>query len=301
MGDTQKRTATLMVAWAAVLAFTAYRIVAQEVFGAHVTQDGETVVRMGIAAASLALAFLWKPIGALRAFFGLLIVVLGAEWLVYAQVGRLPFVQDLVNNPSFNVAMPADKALGLIATLLVLAFLFVLKRRREAFFLAIGDVAAPAEPVKWLAIKAGETWRTLGRGFAIYLSVGTLAFLIIAGRPDLNAVAGALRFLPGILLSAALNAFNEEMTYKASLLSVLEESVGKQQALWLVAAFFGILHYYGIPYGIVGVLLAGFLGWFLAKSMVETRGVFWAWFLHFLQDVWIFLFVAIGSVTPGGQ
>jgi uncharacterized protein len=34
--------------------------------------------------------------------------------------------------------------------------------------------------------------------------------------------------------------------------------------------------------------LAGFLGWLLAKSIVETRGIFWAWFIHFLQDVIIF-------------
>jgi hypothetical protein len=81
---------------------------------------------------------------------------------------------------------------------------------------------------------------------------------------------------------------------------VLVDVVGKQQALWLMAAYFGILHYYGIPYGIVGVVLAGFLGWVLGKSMLETRGMFWAWFLHFIQDVLIFSFLAIGSITPGG-
>jgi hypothetical protein len=31
--------------------------------------------------------------------------------------------------------------------------------------------------------------------------------------------------------------------------------------------------------------LAGFLGWFLAKSIGETHGFFWAWLIHFLQDV----------------
>jgi hypothetical protein len=68
----------------------------------------------------------------------------------------------------------------------------------------------------------------------------------------------------------------------------------------MVAVYFGIMHFYGVPYGVVGVLLAGFLGWILAKSMQETRGLFWAWFIHFWQDVWIFSFLAIGSITPGG-
>ena len=50
-------------------------------------------------------------------------------------------------------------------------------------------------------------------------------------------------------------------------------------------------HYYGVPYGVVGVLLAGFLGWFLGKSMQETGGFVWAWLIHFLQDVIIFTFL----------
>jgi hypothetical protein len=45
------------------------------------------------------------------------------------------------------------------------------------------------------------------------------------------------------------------------------------------------VHYFGTPGKIPGVLLAGFLGWFLAKSIGETHGFFWAWLIHFLQDV----------------
>jgi hypothetical protein len=99
---------------------------------------------------------------------------------------------------------------------------------------------------------------------------------------------------------AVLNAFNEEMSYKASFLSMLEGVVGRRQSLLLMAAYFGILHYYGVPYGVVGVVLATFLGWFLGKSMLETRGLFWAWFIHFWQDVLIFFFLCVGSITPGG-
>jgi CAAX amino terminal protease family. len=113
-------------------------------------------------------------------------------------------------------------------------------------------------------------------------------------------VARALPFLPAVLFAAALNAFNEEVTYKASLLSVLVEPVGSRMALWMVAAYFGIAHFYGVPYGVIGVGLAWFLGWILAKSMLETRGLFWAWFIHFVQDVVIFAFLAIGAIVPGG-
>jgi hypothetical protein len=34
--------------------------------------------------------------------------------------------------------------------------------------------------------------------------------------------------------------------------------------------------------------------------MLDTRGLGWAWFIHFVQDVAIFSFLALGEITPGG-
>src|ERR1017187_4717859 len=90
--------------------------------------------------------------------------------------------------------------------------------------------------------------------------------------------------------------FFEEVSFRSALLGPLREAVDQRQAVLLTAAFFGIAHYYGLP----GVVMAGFLGWFLGKSMTETKGLFWPWFIHFLQDVIVFSFMAIGAVAPGG-
>lgn len=51
---------------------------------------------------------------------------------------------------------------------------------------------------------------------------------------------------------------------------------------------FGAVHYFGTPGSIAGVLVAGFSGWVLAKSVLETKGIFWAWLTHCLQDVVVF-------------
>ena len=51
------------------------------------------------------------------------------------------------------------------------------------------------------------------------------------------------------------------------------------------AVVFGLPHYFGTPSGIVGALIAGFLGWLLATSLVETQGLLIAWAIHFVQDV----------------
>lgn len=67
---------------------------------------------------------------------------------------------------------------------------------------------------------------------------------------------------------------------------------GSRQALWMAAYFFGIAHYFGTPGGILGGMASIFMGWILVKGMVETRGLFWTWWIHFLSDIAIFLFLA---------
>jgi len=243
---------------------------------------------------------IWAPLRALRPMLWLFLVLVGTQWLVFTQVDRLPIFETWLRDPSFSVYMPAELSLNLIVTLAMIAALFVLKRDRRAFYLAKGDMSAPADPIRWLGVKPGDRWNAVGRNLTIGLSLGTLAFLVIFGRPSPDIVVRALPFLPAILLAAALNAFNEEVTYKASFLSVLVEPVGSRQALRMVAAYFGIAHFYGIPYGLMGVALAWFLGWILARSMLETRGLAWAWFIHFVQDVLIFGFLATGAITAGG-
>jgi uncharacterized protein len=300
MSTSQTQKSAIIFAWAVILISALYRIIAQEIFHYKVSEDLRFGIVAGIALVGLALTFLWASFRSLRQFFSLFTILAGAEWLVFTKIDQLPFYHAWLNDPSFNVYMLAEQSLRLLVTLLIIAVLFLLKKRRAAFFLVKGDPAAPAEPIKWMGVGSGETWNKFGRNLTIFISLGTLTFLVIAGRPPLDIVIKALPFLPAVLIAAALNAFNEEMTYKASFLSVLEVPVGKNQSLLLMAAYFGIGHYYGVPYGVIGVLMAGFLGWILGKSMLETRGFFWAWFIHFWQDVLIFSFLAIGSITPGG-
>jgi hypothetical protein len=38
----------------------------------------------------------------------------------------------------------------------------------------------------------------------------------------------------------------------------------------------------------------------MGKSMVETGGFFWAWFIHFLQDVVVFFFLAAVALNASG-
>ena len=301
MSAPQPGTSVILAAWAFLLAVSLLpTVIVQEILGQTVAADTRVTVSVIVLAIGLIATLGWKPLRALRPFLCLLLVLVVAQWLVSTQVDRLPVFRTWLNDPSFGVYMPAELLLNLMVTLVVIAALFVLKRDRRAFYLAKGDTSAPAAPIRWLGVQPGDRWDRTGRNLTVGISLGTLAFLLLSGQPSVDLVGRALPLLPVILLAAALNAFNEEVTYKASLLAVLAGPVGSRQALRMVAAYFGIAHFYGIPYGIVGVALAWFLGWILAKSMLETRGLVWAWFIHFVQDVLIFGFLAAGAISPGG-
>jgi membrane protease YdiL (CAAX protease family) len=69
--------------------------------------------------------------------------------------------------------------------------------------------------------------------------------------------------------------------------------IGIRQAMLATGLLFGLAHYYGNPPGASGVLLATFLGVFIAKSMIETGGSKWAWIIHWLQDMVIFSFLTV--------
>ena len=83
------------------------------------------------------------------------------------------------------------------------------------------------------------------------------------------------------------------MTSRAPMPATLEPAVGSSQALWLSAVSFGIAHYFGTPGGLTAAALSVFMGWILGKAKTETRGLFWAWWIHFLSDVVIFVFIAL--------
>ncbi len=201
----------------------------------------------------------------------------------------------------FTSSMMGIQLGRLIVSLLMIGVLLLMRYRRSDFFLQMGNLKAPITPVPWLGFPKADPWTRFGGQFALYISLGTLVFLLIGGGiPSGYVLLKLLPIFPFILLFATLNSFNEEMTYRASLLAGLEPVLGPQQAVLIAALFFGIGHYNGVPYGIIGVVMASFLGWMMGKAMVETRGFFWAWFIHFLQDVLIFTFMAIGSIVPGG-
>ncbi len=156
------------------------------------------------------------------------------------------------------------------------------------------NLSAPIGPVRWLGIRPGGSWRNFGWIFAVIAGLAVAVPTILSASPAAGAFGRVMSLLPFVLLFAAVNAFNEEVYFRASFLATLVEVVGRGHALVMIAVFFGMAHYlYGSPPGIVGFLMTAFLGWLLGKSMLETRGFLWPWVIHFVPDVVVFVFYAM--------
>lgn len=148
---------------------------------------------------------------------------------MYRVVDQAPAHQAWLADPSFSAYTLAEQSLRLMVTAIMIAALLVLRRSPSRFFMAVGDLHAPMRRIPWLGVRDGTRWSRFGPLAAAGLSAGTLTFVLLAGGPAPHAVARAAPLLPVILLAATLNAFSEEVAWKASLLSVLEGPVGPRQ------------------------------------------------------------------------
>jgi membrane protease YdiL (CAAX protease family) len=182
----------------------------------------------------------------------------------------------------------------LIEALILLLILVGMDMKRQDFFLAVGDLLAPAVGLRLPGI--GNRWLLIGLLLAWLL--GVLFFFGIAAQLGLplSALPQVLPWLPAVLLFASMNAFGEEVLYRAAPLAQLWLIVGKNQAIWLTALWFGLGHYYGgIPSGAMGALVTGLIAVLFGKAMLETHGIVLPTLMHMLGDLVIYLFVALAA------
>jgi uncharacterized protein len=132
-------------------------------------------------------------------------------------------------------------------------------------------------------------WNALGPVLAIGFTLGTTMYMSFAVTSKHGVINGQFwKLLPLVLLFAATNAWSEEILSRFVIVAGLHGKLGPSGICWISAVIFGAPHFFGTPSGIFGVMMAGLMGWMLAKSMLETKALGWALFIHFLQDVVIF-------------
>jgi membrane protease YdiL (CAAX protease family) len=230
------------------------------------------IVWIVLAAGLIVAASVLPPMRPLGAYFVVILTVLVLTTVVDPLI-RGALVGDITpagTDPQLR-RLFAERILLAVEALAIIPVLAVLGYHGSETYLTLGTLTAPS------GLRIGRralSWAVVGPTVAILLVAATAAFANSMARPTPNLWSRALPLLPIARLAAALNAFAEEVLYRAGPLGPLARLVGPKAGIWILAVWFGLGHVYGgIPSGVTGFVMAGLLGLLFGKAMIDTHGV----------------------------
>ena len=279
------------MAWAAILSASGLAEIVWRVgFGGHDT-IWIAVAQLGALLLLLGLVRTRRAVRPLTAFVSALAALTGGFVALFLLERAAGFTAWADRGPQYQV-VPAESALLCLPTLVMLAVAFGFGLRRRQLFLVTGDLDAPG---RIPGTSHRLTWRRLGPLCMLLFAVPLCVQLALTTHTDWDLLARAGELLPLGISFAAVNAAQEELRFRAVPLALAVPVVGGERAIWMTATAFGLGHWFGHPNGPSGVALTLIGGLVLAKAMFETRGLFWPWAIHAVQDVVIFAFLVLAS------
>ncbi len=281
------------IAWITTLLISRLpEIILRDIFGlslpwmpwAVVALSGGSWIAARVASALRPLERYFAVMTALAVLFAVIPLIFGSSvW------------QSLVPSTGHPIViLVAERALLAVLALLMVGVVVLLGTRPRDAYLRVGDLNAPTT-----SRKPGSSdllrWGLFGPIMLVFLAFITAwaAAPMLRGAIDVGA---ALPFLGLAAIAALLNAFWEEVAYRAAPLSQLQRAIGPSAGVLILAAWFGLGHYYGgIPSGPMGALLTGAVALLFGRAMIETRGLAWPLALHFVGDLVIYTFLALAA------
>lgn len=176
----------------------------------------------------------------------------------------------------------------LMALTMALALLMINRLIHDDYRSALskGYFGAPTENFGWLGIKNGTLWNEAVITFLIFPLIFTIVVVYFQVLRDAKVTfKRIISVIPAAVLLSVFNSLTEEIIFRVIGIEGLSSVLSISVLATLSGVWFGIPHYFGTPGKIPGVLMAGFLGWIAAISIVETGGIAAAWGIHFVQDV----------------
>jgi membrane protease YdiL (CAAX protease family) len=169
----------------------------------------------------------------------------------------------------------------IMAVIMILLLLILLRNWRN-FFFTKGNTRADTEPVPLLCVRRGTSIRRFAITYTSLIIIIGFIWNLMNYHPSLSMLNSALPLMPFILMTNFISAFEEEILFRASLISVSHKVIGEGQSLWMAALVFGSVHYFsGKPSMFLGFLFATIVGWGLGKVMLESKSIILPGILHF--------------------
>jgi len=207
------------------------------------------------------------------------------------EIQSLPQYQALFNPSYFISNVGGNILLKVVLSIPMILIMLYLNKSFKASFLVLGDLKVKAKRIEWLGIPNDRIeWGKLAIISGILITLGTILFTVISVTGlnkgiDLNNLWANIGF---ILIFALANSFMEGIMYRNAVLSSLVKYLNNEQSAILAGTLFGVAHYYGVPGSVIGMVVSSILGWYMCRSMLETKGFASSWIIHFMQDTVVF-------------
>jgi membrane protease YdiL (CAAX protease family) len=225
----------LLMAWLAMLLLSRLpQIVLQEVWAIELNYAWWGLVT---AVLLIALTLIWPLVRPLRGYFLVMAAVALLTGVLDAPLRASALWQSwFAADNDWTLSFFGERLPLLLAAVALVLLLRLMGLKWAGFFLVIGDMAAP---VQGLGRKRPFPWLPVGVLFTLALAA-LFALALSQMMPVTFSWARLLTFLPAILLFALMNAFGEEMVYRAGPLSQLVPLISREAANGITAVWFGL-------------------------------------------------------------
>lgn len=224
-----------------------------------------------------------------------LLVTIGASFLFWA--GNFTGVRATRKDGSLNkLKMQWEYQLLTLAVAIGLALISIFVGGLKISF--TGEIDAKATSMTLWGFGPDDTWATVGIAMAFIPAIATT---LVVGIQMLKGQKISLGLIPKALILglplALLNSLTEELIFRFLAINLLTGVVASSTIAIASGIFFGLPHYFGSPGKLIGVVMAGALGWVMANAMIETNGFAISWFIHFVQDIPIMAMMLLTSFS----
>ena len=238
----------------------------------------------------LALSWLWPKLRPLRGF---LLAILAFNLAIDAQVTIVNLPQVAALPPILFVLTTALLSVVLAVVLMALTLIHSGLSRRD-LFLTKGKMQAQSHlPIPFFS---SPRWTLVGPLAFVVIAIPFVVELVLEIHPNVALAHNILSALPLIVAFGIINAAQEEFTYRVVYLARLAPVIGAGQALLITSVNFGINHWVGgHPNGLTGAVTVALAGYILGRSMLDTRGIAWAWIIHTCADIIVAVLLVMAS------
>lgn len=204
---------------------------------------------------------------------------------------------NMTNDPLFNFQLFESAFLngqlnhqlsGLVMAAVSLIVLYLFADKIRLSYLNL-DRSGVIETTPFLGIKEEGKWEEDGWSYGLIM----IAIMGVNSFVSVLRIGFNFTLINSVmaLVFALTNSFTEEIIFRLTYVTMgANETTSKNYGLVMGTVVFGVVHFWGVmPNGIIGVVISSLLGYFLTKSIQETKGFYWALMIHFLLDVVIML------------